>query len=125
MTNRIMIRCCLPGSHRHLEIIEVLEKALIVGYGGFTRYSMLGGWKTDEGEHLKEPGCVYEVSFKHEHLVEMAAYLFRVAARAMGEKWCHIERHEFIAMHARVNPSPFKVNQPLVDAAKEALALDG
>ena len=100
---RIMIRCCLPNGHHHPAVIEVLEKALIVGYDGFTRYPMMSGWKNAEGEHEKEAGTIYEVSFEHEWLCDLAANLFRQAARAMGEKWCHLERHEFVAMHAQVN----------------------
>ena len=102
MSNRIMIRCCLPNGHHHPEVIEALEFDLTVKYDGFTRYAMLGAWK-DENGIQREAGCIYEVSFEHTWQCERAADYFRFAARAMGETWCHIERHEFVAMHTQVN----------------------
>ncbi len=103
ITKRIMIRCCLPNGHQHPKVIEALEQALIVGYDGFTRCPMLGAWKDDTGAIQREAGSVYEISFENTWLCKLAADLFRQAARAMGETWVHIERHEFDAMHTKVN----------------------
>lgn len=103
MTDRIMIRCCLPNGHHHPAVIEALELDLATAFGGFTRYPMLGIWNNENGTIEREAGCIYEVSFKHETAIERATYMFRVAGRAMGEIWVHIERHEFTAMHAQVN----------------------
>ncbi len=101
--NRIMIRCCLPDGHKFPDAQDSLERSLSDEFGGFTRYPMMGAWKNDAGEIERDYGCVYEVSFADPMLVELAAYMFRVAARHMGQKWCHIERHEFEAMHAQVS----------------------
>ena len=103
MTNRIMIRCCLPNGHKHPAIIEWLEQDLVTDFGGFTRYPMLGAWQNETGTIEREAGCIYEVSFENTWQCARAANHFRFAARAMGETWVHIERHEFQAMHTKVN----------------------
>ena len=102
-TKRTMIRCCLPNGHHQPAIIEALEFKLVKEFEGFTRYPMLGVWKDKTGITQREAGCIYEVSFAHPWLYESAADIFRTTARAMGETWVHIERHEFKAMHTKVN----------------------
>ena len=103
MTNRIMIRCCLPNGRKHPAVIQALETALATGFGGFTRYPMLGVWNNENNTIEREAGNIYEVSFEFEHLCQLAAYQFRLAGRHMGETWVHLERHEFTAMHKQVN----------------------
>lgn len=106
MTNaRTMIRCCLPNVHKHEDVIERLEHNLAVEFGGFTRYPMVGAWCNDAGEVEREYGSVYEVSFSNLWLLDRATTMFQRAARHMGETWCHIERHEFEALHVRVGKS--------------------
>ena len=100
---RTMIRCCLPTQLKHEDVIERLEHNLAVEFGGFTRYPMMGAWKNEYGHIEREYGCIYEVSFSNLWLLERATTMFQLAARHMGQKWCHIERHEFEAMHAKVS----------------------
>ncbi len=100
---RIMIRCCLPNGHKHPATIDALEVDLATVYGGFTRYPMVGTWVNEDNVICRETGCIYEVSFKDAKAIERTANMFRFAARAMGETWVHIERHEFDAMHTKVN----------------------
>ncbi len=101
---RTMIRCCLPlpNGHKHRDVIDRLEHNLAEEFGGFTRYHMMGAWKNDASQIEREYGCVYEVSFSNLWLLDRATTMFQLAARHMGQKWCHIERHEFEAMHAEV-----------------------
>lgn len=99
MSRYTMIRCCLPNDHKHMNIIISLEACLDARFDGFTRYAMMGMWRSN-----REYGYIYEVSFPADENATLdATSLFRRAARAIGETWCHIERHEFVAMHAKVN----------------------
>ncbi len=100
---RTMIRCCLPNGHDYVDVIERLEYNLATEFGGFTKYPMRGAWLNESGTIEREFGSVYEVSFSNLWLLERATTMFQLAARHMGQKWCHLERHEFEAMHAQVS----------------------
>ena len=105
MTNkRIMMRCCLPNGHHHVEIIKKLGTDLTLAFGGFTSYQMVGTWLNSHNDIEVERGRVYEVSMEPNILdKDRARLMFQRAAKDMGEIWVHIERHEFEALHTQVN----------------------
>lgn len=98
-------RCTLPNICNHNRIRRQLEQQLAQHFGGFTRYEMMGGWVSPEGDYMLEAGYVYEVAYEYRHdRRERAKAIFAWAGHAIGERWVNIELECFTAAHVQVHP---------------------
>ena len=92
---RWLVAAVLP-----FRIVDVAENKLIARYGGFTAWTVRGGWKARSGPVL-EAMVRFEVSVVNEAAANDVRATFARLGREAGEEWTHITAHLEFAYHQK------------------------